>query len=446
MTQTDVLPVGGGELVVPGGTDPNTIALNFAAPGTALAPTPAELMNQLAGTFGQVEQDLATGIRRITFSGKNFTFCEGNNKTVHMLNGAPAPWLDIVIINMAPDRHCIWYAKDFDPRNPSDSPPDAVWLQKQGAPPNVPAYVTTTKRVKDGVEMNHFQLNQRVVVALLKQDYEGGPTYIDTKNLWGMDISGMSIFTKQETPPAYTFQGLLREAQRLGTFCSRFAVRMIFAPGISVPVVRFSPMIDTTTQEPLLFDEATYNRLCNLALSQPVLDMLEIKTKDCAPPAAANQDASLGQAQQAASVASAAANAQAAQAAQAAAAQAAAAQAQREAQARAQAELAAQAAQAAQAAPAAPVAHIAPGVYTSTPPKAQPQAQPQPQQPPATPPVTEAVPAANLAAANPDVAALLAQADAALTEAPAATPGVNTPAPAADDPLMGAVNTLLAGV
>ena len=229
--------------------------------------------------FAQVMKDLAGGLNRISFAGKNFNLVSGGNKQIIMNGQVPAAWLDIVIIDVAPDRHCVWYKKDYDPRNPTEEQPDAVWWYKQGPGPGVPDYVINTKRNKDGMEVNYFQMDLRFAVALVGYEPDG-TAYINYNNLYAMDISGMSLFSKEEKHPYYTFSGLLKFCRNQQTYPNSFVTRVVFAPNVSVPAVRFIPNIDQQSGRLLNLDPTVISNLLSLAQSEEVQNILAVVTKD----------------------------------------------------------------------------------------------------------------------------------------------------------------------
>jgi len=248
---------------------------------TAMTDFDMSVLDMSSSGFAQGMKDFGGGgLERISFAGKNFNIVSGGNRQVIMNGQAPASWLDLIIIDMAPDRHCVWYKKDYDPRNPAtDIPPDAVWWYKQGPGPGVPDYVTTTKRNKDGMEVNYYQMNLRLAVALVEYA-PSGQASIDYNKLYAMDISGMSLFSKDEKHPYYTFSGLMKFCRSQQTFPNTFVIRMVFAPNLSVPAVRFIPNIDTQSGKLLKLDPAVINGLITLAQSEETKNILDVPMRD----------------------------------------------------------------------------------------------------------------------------------------------------------------------
>jgi hypothetical protein len=245
------------------------------ATGSLPAAPPEEIMARLAGTLGAAMTDLSSGgFRRIIFKGRTFTLNEGGAKTQILHNGGPATFLDFVILNVAADRHYEWYEKPYDPRSTEAAgPPTAVWWSKSAPPPNVPDWVMTTKRIINGIETNHYQTRQRVVGVLMQKTEAG--LGLDTEKLYVMDFSGMSIYSKKETPPAYTFKGLMQYCHSTGILPLSFPVRAIFTPD-SVPVLRFHPWINPRTNKLAFFSDDLVQALSALAVSNEVVSLLDV--------------------------------------------------------------------------------------------------------------------------------------------------------------------------
>ena len=175
----------------------NALVKNFLPvtqnPNNLPAAPSEDIMARLAGTLGAAMVDLSSGgFTRITFGGRAFTVQEGGAKTQLLHNGAPATFMDFVILNVSADRHLVWYEKIYDPRSAEPAgPPTAVWWSKDAPPAEVPDWVMNTKKNTNGLETNHYQTCQRVVGILMKQTDNG--YVLDTEKIYVLDFTGMSI-------------------------------------------------------------------------------------------------------------------------------------------------------------------------------------------------------------------------------------------------------------
>ncbi|MDR1111258.1 MAG: hypothetical protein LBP92_11335, partial [Deltaproteobacteria bacterium] len=216
------------------------------AAGLPGPPLPAP--RHMVETMGATVADLGVSRAFMSFNGKEFWIKSGGSKerlTMAMSDQAgrqvlvPRRYLDVVLVALAPDRHCLYYDDAYRPG--SDAQPSAVWWRRDGAPEWVP----TAKIVVDGREKFPYQTKQRCVAALY--DIETDQVRFD--EMFGMDVSAQGLFGKAGKGQgqaggahALSFVGLSNLCHRGGFLPCHFPVRLTFADE-SVPVLRFTPLV-----------------------------------------------------------------------------------------------------------------------------------------------------------------------------------------------------------
>lgn len=245
----------------------------FAAAPPALSVS-GEESKALAQTIGAVMDSLYGDFRSITFGQGAFHLrSNGVKQTCMDANGAPSRMLPIVILNVAPAMHCLWWEKGFD--MDSADPPDAIWYENESPPANVPDWVISTKKQQGKKEFKHYSKKQRLVVALI--DSSNGAARINTDELYVMDIGESSKFMKSE-PPALSFVGLIQHCQKYGVYPCDFITRLSFdfSGGGTASTLRFAPFADAQGS-PQFFSPELCAGLRKLAASKDVLDLLKVK-------------------------------------------------------------------------------------------------------------------------------------------------------------------------
>lgn len=247
----------------------NTPALLPSAMQNLVMAPPAELMPTLAGNFAGAFEDYNTQFRSISLRGFQFTLKESGSSTVY-----PQPFLPAVILGMAPDRHCSWYAKKYSGDADDNVAPDAVWWEKMGAPASVPPQALQ----KDADGRNQYSIRQRIALAIIKQDVNTGGMFIDLDNPYILDVGAKSLFGKDYPDQfAFSLAGLIRFCARNRILPLQFAVQIIFDRTESVPAIRFVP---TNNNGNVTFlDAATLESVYRVAAQPNIADMLKVRLR-----------------------------------------------------------------------------------------------------------------------------------------------------------------------
>jgi hypothetical protein len=240
----------------------------------------------LAQTMGKTMDDLGQSRNFLSFKGREFWIKTGGKATrltkpmqdQHgQVTDMPVSSLDIVIIQMAPDRHCLYYENAYD--EDSEAPPVAKWWQKAGPPEGVP----NEKIMVQNRLVWPYQIKQRCVVAL----FDAATQFIDFDNLLGMDVSSASIFGESKDQHAYTFKSLMRWCTVNKFFPCVVPIRLRFTSD-SVPVVTFTPLTNKATGQVFMFPERQLRSIYSVACSPDVkwyLDPVTNADDDAAPEA-----------------------------------------------------------------------------------------------------------------------------------------------------------------
>lgn len=244
----------------------NTPAIIPQAMTNLVMAPPAELMAALSNNFVGMYDNYGSAFRKISLRGNRFTLKDSGNSTIwQQLN------LPVVILGMAHDLHCVWYKGAYNPQN-EGLEPDAVWWKSQGAPSFVPSNVLSEKVD----ERNQYQILQRLVVALLRQDPQTGSAYVDLDNPYVLDVGSMSIFDKDMADQmAFSFSGLARFCKAQRVLMLHFVTNLVFDAKHSVPVLKFCP---ANQQGQLIFlDAGTLERVYQVAAGPEVAELLQIR-------------------------------------------------------------------------------------------------------------------------------------------------------------------------
>jgi hypothetical protein len=242
-------------------------------------------------TYGAFVSSLGGSAGRyITFGGKNFNVREnGQTKVITDPNGAPVQHLDLAVLNIAGQPHCIWYKDNYDPKNTDFVAPTAVWKFGERPDPSiVPDWVIDTKKIDKNVSYNHYQVKQRLVVARVRLlDAENVSVDLDTPYI--MDLPSMSLFSKSndKNTKLFTLQQMLTFWKKFDLFCGLCPVRMAFSLTISVPVPLMAPFTYPETGRPFLFPTDLQQRIVDKAFSQEVRQMLDVFARKPTPGAPA---------------------------------------------------------------------------------------------------------------------------------------------------------------
>lgn len=247
----------------------NTPAILPSAMQNLVMAPPAELMTALSGNFAQAYEDFSSQFRSISLRGFQFTLKESGSSTVH-----PQQFLPAVILGMAPDRHCSWYAKKYAGDVDDNTAPDAVWWEKMGAPANVPPQALQ----KDADGRNQYSIRQRIALAIIKQDANTGNMFVDLDNPYILDVGAKSLFGKDYPDQfAFSLAGLIRLCARNRILPLQFAVQIIFDRSESVPAIRFVPA--NQNGQISFLDAATLEAIYRVAAQPHIADMLKVRLR-----------------------------------------------------------------------------------------------------------------------------------------------------------------------
>jgi hypothetical protein len=219
------------------------------------------------------------GSKYITFKGNRFHIKEnGEDRVFTSPSGEPSFKMDWVIVNSAPDLHCLWYKNRYNP-NLDVVKPDAVWWSKGPAPADVPPHVLTQKVDVEGQLRKQYIMKQRLAVALLLEN-PGGGFRLDLENHYVTDISAMSVFYKDEPDRnVYSFSGLMRMCHKLQVYPCAFPVRVTFGTDQSVPYLRFTPFLNHEQTALAILPEDTIMGVIAKASSREVIEALNPVTQ-----------------------------------------------------------------------------------------------------------------------------------------------------------------------
>lgn len=234
---------------------------------SGIAPLSAELQQRVNANFGHMFDTFGKSYRTLTFKGNRFNINEGGVTTT-----LPYLEMDIVIVGVANDMHCHIYKGIYkDDADTEDRIPICTWWRNDG----IPAVVPPIYHEKDEQKRNRFNTKQRLVIARYITDASGAPS-IDTANLYSTNIGGMGLFRgkAEKIPGQLTFSELTVMLKKFSISPCGLPIRMTFSSN-SVPVLRFSPIMNGNI--PVVFGENTILQLLELAESQEVKDMLDVK-------------------------------------------------------------------------------------------------------------------------------------------------------------------------
>ncbi len=247
------------------------VILSSAMQGLVATPPP-ELIPLLDENFRSGEENFTSSFRTISFRGNQFHLREGSDDEIW-----PDKFLPVVILGMAPDTHCVWYEGAFT--GGDNSKPTAVWYTSDGAPSIVPASVLQ----KDANGRNQYQIKQRLVVAVMRQNPENGSMYIDLDRPFIMDISSTALYGNDyPNQMAFSFGGLMRLCKRLtvpGGAKIRplhFLTKVVFDPSSTVPSVRFVPA--NQNGQVIYLDADSLQHIYRVATSSDVANLLKVRT------------------------------------------------------------------------------------------------------------------------------------------------------------------------
>lgn len=199
---------------------------------TTYADVPQEILAAYDRKYSGILDDVG-GTNWITFANSRFHVKSGGQDTV-----LQTPHLDVVIFATTSANHKVWYQAGYNASQPYGVGPTAVWMEGGPIPSNVPEWVWKTKKQTGQGEVNHFQYRRRLAVALCGSD--GGHPIPDLDTIYGMDISGASLFGKS-VQPYYTGTALFEWFKNNNLHLPAVPVRVVFKHDATVPTLRFAP-------------------------------------------------------------------------------------------------------------------------------------------------------------------------------------------------------------
>lgn len=237
---------------------------------------PAHLTGAFKKNFESMLDDYGQAFKRISLKGRVFTLNDGSSKQTLMVmttegQMVPAASMDVCILGANPGGDfCTYYENEYVDGDAVQ--PDYLWFKGSGFPP--PIKDICEQERPDG--RKNYNTRRRLVVVQLKKTPDGTANYLDTNNLYVLDIGGSSIYGKDsQNPQAFSLASLSR-------FCTSmnldgpgyFACRMIFTQE-SVPSVRFIPA--SSNGQLVFWDPVTLEKVAALAASNEVQKLLEVK-------------------------------------------------------------------------------------------------------------------------------------------------------------------------
>lgn len=229
---------------------------------------PAELASQFAAVTGNFSDDFGESFSRLSLKGFQFSIVSGGASNV--VPGSEQG-LNCVVIAEGPHDFNTWYRSSYDP-NAEATAPDAVWYEGS----EIPAVVPPALRARRPDGRLNWSRKRRILIVPMAAD--GNPLNgmepvvfdVGASSLYGQDMAG----------------GLGLSYAHYRSWCKQHRLapcliptRIVFDRSASVPSVRFVPVCNPDGR-PAIFGAQALQMILDVAKSDRVKELVEVKLVD----------------------------------------------------------------------------------------------------------------------------------------------------------------------